>query len=209
MTETEDKGRQPDSEPARQAAKMPRFTWGERIFIGVLGGIILLAVLVIALMLRATMQPTQPTCGSGAFVAKPQTSRLAHLDNQEFGAAEAKVVVLVLLPLRVDCHAPTVEYLARVAQAHPEHMRIRFVDFLSPHGREEARRLNCACASVVINGSNRFRKPSGEEVVFAGAFGEEYSLEDVRLALQTRLAEAYGSAAPQLPPTGQTATAPH
>ena len=118
-----------------------------------------------------------------------------------FGEPDAPVQVLALLPLRTGCQAPRLEYLLQAACSCPNAVRVRFLDFLEPHGRQEAARHHINCAAVLVNGRTDFTlgEPGGREVRLMGPVPDGYTLQDLRSVLQQQLTSAIGDAAPQLP----------
>jgi len=188
VREAEGDQAQDDSAAPAAETRRRRFTSGERITIGILVALIAVAGLTFAFMLSRFLWPADrrrdPCC------TVPPAH--AHLDRQEMGSAEAKVRLVCLLPLKTGCQAPTIEYLEDVVQKHPEKMRIRFVDYLASHGKEEAKQYGLKCASVVINKASWFKDASGRDIRLGGPYGEGYSVADVHYVLQKAFDEAYG-----------------
>ena len=189
------------AEPAPSAAAKAgerRFSRGERILIVVVLAMALLALTAFAIMLTRVVRGRP-----GDRMPATRHVDYTYLDNKEFGSLEAKVHVLVALPL-AGCQGPAIEYVAKAAQAYPEHVHARFLEFFSPRGKEEATKVSGGPPCVAINGSDRFTRPSGEAIRLGGPLNEDYTVEDIRLALQAKFTEVYGAEAPALPPSGET-----
>jgi len=126
------------------------------------------------------------------------------LNHKEIGSSTAKVDILAVLPLSTTCHGLAVTYLQEVAEAFPDKVHVRFVDFLSEAGRKELRDRNCgACATILIDGKPTGEDAEGNVIEFTHGPEEDYSIEDLRAVLQHKLDLAYGDAAPKLRPTGR------
>jgi len=174
-----------------------RFSSGEKLLLIFIAVTVVLALGAFGAMLLGVLRG-QPE----PFPMTP-TPDHRYLDNKELGQPDAKVDVLVALPLS-GCQGPAIEYVAKVAQAYPQHIHARFVDFFAAHGKAEARRISGGPPCIAINGSDRFTRPSGENIRLGGPLDEDYTVADLRLALQAKLNEAYGPNAPQLPPPGES-----
>ena len=188
VREAEGDQAQDDSAAPAPETRQRRLTSGERIIVGILVALIAVAGILFAFMLSRFLRPDDTQ--RDPCLAVPRTH--AHLDRQEMGSAEAKVRLVCLLPLKTGCQAPTIEYLHDAVQMHPEEMHVRFVDYLAPHGKEEAKQYQLTCASVVINKASRFKDASGRDIQLGGPYGEGYSVADVHYVLQKAFDEAYG-----------------
>jgi len=164
-----------------------------------LGVVLLVALALCGLIVWQSVRPRgtpQPSV--------PPAPLHGHLDNQVFGAEQAKVKVIAALPLRTGCQAERVEYLFKAAKACPDRLQVRFVDLKQPQGQEALKKYGLHCASVIVNGKVHFERASasGARSVTLQGPPEEggYTLEDLRAILQAELQGAYGEAAPALPP---------
>lgn len=80
------------------------------------------------------------------------------------GSPEAKVKVVAVVPLSVECHSATVQVLREIAKAEPKRVRVEVYDMGSPQGQEFLARHNAHCASVFVNGQCDFTiKVDGKE----------------------------------------------
>ena len=186
----------PGPECPRSGPDARRTTRGEKVLIVALGAVVVVCIVFIAGRLSRS-RAAGPVTAPGSAAPAPAARRYERLDGVELGSKDAKVDVLAVLPLDTDCHGTNIEYLRRLAEAHPEHIHVRFVNFHSDAGQ----RLS-SCAAIFIDGKEVQKDAAGCPVELTGPAGENYSLEDLRAVLQARLDQAYGSAAPQIPPTG-------
>jgi hypothetical protein len=166
-----------------------------------LGLIVLLSTLLLAAVLWSAGR-------SRRVVRDRKPGRYAHLIGKVFGTPSAGVHVLAILPLRTDCHDPTVRYLLDTAEALPEQFHLRFLDRRSPEGEKELERRGLECAGVLVNDKTAFQVPDGREVKLIGGPDDAFSLEDLREILQIAFRKAYGDQAPLLPQAGREPAGP-
>ncbi len=184
----EAEGDRAQDDSAVSEVRQRRFSRGERVVIGVLALLIGVAAFAFVFTLcRVFRSDDDAQRRKKKGPAKP--AKYAYLDGQEMGAAEAKVGVLCLLPLKIGCQEPTIEYIHDTVKKHADRMHVRFVDFRSSHGMKEAKDLGFKCASLVINETNRFKDASGRDIELCR---RDYSLADVHYVLQKVFDEAYG-----------------
>lgn len=174
---------------------------GEKIGIIAVAVVAVLSLAFLAAVLTVTVRGDKP-----ARQAKP--GPYAHLDRTSTGDPSAKVQVLAILPLRTDCHSPSIAYLLAAAKEHPEQLRVRFIDRRLPHGEEELKRLGLHCASIVCNGRTTSTLPDGRKIRLEGGPDEQYGLEDLRIVLQGLMDQAYGEGVVVLPDVSVAQTRP-
>ncbi len=186
-------GKTPPAGEARGG--MPWQTWA---------AILLAAGLVvagIALLLVSACGSRRPKPYAPRRAAQPADYGALH--NRTLGAAEARVEVLVVVPLNVDCHAPTIEYIRKVSEQCPRHVRARFLELRSAEGKSALKSASKDfCATLFINGRWNVRGAEERACRLTGPLGSDYTLADVRAALLEEVTRVYGSEAPALPMPG-------
>ena len=194
---------QPDA--TAPADSIPKgLPWQAKAAIGSVIGVLLAgALLVIAF-----------ACGSQRAAApKPQAHRNAKpaaygvLHNTSLGAPEARVELLLVVPLNIDCHAPTIEYLKQTAGTCGAQVRVRFLELRSPEARDVfAKASKDPCATLFINGKFQVTGLAGKQVTLTGPLGDRYVLGDVRAAIDAEMRKSYSDGA-LTPPEAPASTA--
>jgi len=126
-----------------------------------LGVVLLVALALCGLIVWQSVRPRgtpQPSV--------PPAPLHGHLDNQVFGAEQAKVKVIAALPLRTGCQAERVEYLFKAAKACPDRLQVRFVDLKQPQGQEALKKYGLHCASVIVNSVRHATGAAGRRRIY-------------------------------------------
>lgn len=80
------------------------------------------------------------------------------------GNPDAKVRVVAVVPLGVECHMQTIQILQEIAKADPKRVRVEIYDMNSSKGQQELASHGVHCASVFVNGKNQWKiKQDGKE----------------------------------------------
>ncbi|MCS7223203.1 MAG: hypothetical protein NZ959_01400 [Armatimonadetes bacterium] len=67
------------------------------------------------------------------------------------GPADAKVRIVAVVPMGVDCHRVTLQILHAIAKAEPKRVRLEAYDMNSPDGMKNLQQRGVNCATVFIN----------------------------------------------------------
>ena len=185
------------SEPLE--AKIPLHV---KVGIAVVGIVVVLCSVVLVLAVTAAGSKRARQAVPGPY---------AHLDQTSLGDPAAKVQIVAILPLRTDCHSPSIAYLLAACKEQPERFHVRFVNRRLPHGEKELKQRGLHCASIVCNGSTTFTLPDGRKVKLEGGPGEAFEIADLRAVLQGQADRAYGEgvvALPEIPAAGDSPAPP-
>lgn len=99
------------------------------------------------------------SCGSGSEIGLSQGA-----DRNVLGPPDAKVKVIAVVPLGIDCHLQTIRILREIAKVEPKRVRVEIYDMSSPQGQRTLSRYGQHCASVFVNGKIDFTiKVNGKE----------------------------------------------
>lgn len=80
------------------------------------------------------------------------------------GPANAKVQVIAVVPMGVECHMQTIEVLREIAKADPKRVRVEIYDMNSSQGQQVLGKHGVHCATVFVNDKFEFKvKVNGTE----------------------------------------------
>lgn len=184
--------------PSGGVDAMPRgVPWQTKVAVASVAGVVIAGGILVLALACSSQRPAAP---------KPQAHHKANpadfggLHNQTLGAPDAKVDVLLVVPLNIDCHAPTIEYLKKIAGVCGAQVRVKFLELRSPEAKELFKKASKdVCATVFINGKYQATNLAGNAIAFTGPLGDRYVLDDLRAAITTEMKKAYGDAALALP----------
>lgn len=207
--ENSEKLPQPEGAPAASSDNTMEqgLPWQTKAAVGsVIGVVIVGGILVLAFACgsRRVNPPQQPQARRDA-----KAAAYGVLHTKTFGVPEAKVEVMLIVPLNIDCHAPTIEYLKKSAEACGAQVRVTFLELRSPEANDVFGKAGKdVCATVFVNGRWQVSGVAGKEVTLTGPLGDKYVLGDVRAAMASEMKQAYGVAALALPEAPVTPAAP-
>jgi len=112
-----------------------------------------------------------------------------YAESENIGPEDAKVKIIAVVPIANPCHKATVNALREISKARPEEVHLTLVDFHGPDAAEWMKELDFHCATIFINGENKFDL-DGREVIFEQQEGRKYKPEDLKPVVEAELAKA-------------------
>jgi len=128
---------------------------------------------------------------------------------EELGNKDARVTVKAFVPTRVECHQKTIQILREIVKREPERVFVQIYELRTPECTEEMEKFNITCASVFVNGKNRYEITRDGKVTHIEMAhrpndpNSTYSSEDVRAVIAQAIMKEYG-----MPPAFGPAGAP-
>jgi hypothetical protein len=116
---------------------------------------------------------------------------------EDLGKPTAKILVKLLAPITIECHAKTAQLLRDLAGREPDRVRVQMFDMRQPAGRQEMRKERLNCATVLVNNRYQFTldAPSGKrQVTFQHRPNDPnspYQSEDVITVVEQELKRLY------------------
>ncbi len=114
------------------------------------------------------------------------------------GPADAKVRILAVVPMGVECHRVTLQILEALAKAEPNRIRVETYDMGSPQGMQSLQARGQHCATIFVNDRCEFTflKDGKKRTIVTQRKPNEpmstYRSDDLVFIVDQELQQAYG-----------------